>query len=179
MCDEKITLWTIHSPGFDLTSGRVDHSKSEYYLTIRGVEAAYHELWYRLDIPDGQIIWCYTSDDDIAKTGVEKIKWELQMPRKEIICFLDSLVWNRILGIKCGVGKNMRRQWIKEGIEKCPSDARAYVKRCYEEFWNRQPQTGSWWDELFVQNTGECIDAIIHHPVPGNFVREHITWCCM
>ena len=181
MCDEIVTLWTIHSPDFDLTSGRVDHSKSKYYLSVSGAKEAYHELWRRLNTPEGQIIWCYTVGDDIAKTGLERIKWELQMPRKKVICFLDSLVWNRILGIKCRVGNNMRRQWIRKAINKFPydSDARdAYVDQCYEDFWNQQPKTGSWWDELFVQNAGECVDAIIHHPVPDNFVKEHITWCC-
>lgn len=178
MCDEIVTLWTIHSPDFDLTSGRVDHSKSEYYLSVSGVKEAYHELWRRLNTPEGQIIWCYTKNDDIAKTGEEKIMWELQIALEKVICFLDSLVWNRILGIKCSVGSTLHRQWIKEAIEKCPEDSHSYVDRCYEDFWNQKPKTGSWWDELFVHNTGDCVDAIIHHPVPDKFVKEHITWCC-
>ncbi len=178
MSDEIVTLWTIHPPDFDLTSGRVDHSKSEYYLTVSGVKEAYQELWRRLNTPEGQIIWCYAKNDDIVKTGEEKIMWELQIPREKVICFLDSLVWNRILGIRCAVGNTMRRQWIKEAIENDPRNSRAYLKRREDDFWNQKPKTGSWWDELFVHNTGELADAIIHHPVPNNFVKENITWCC-
>ena len=144
MCDEIVTLWTIHSPDFDITSGRVDHSKSEYYLSVPGVKEAYHELWRRLNTPEGQIIWCYTKNDDIAKTGEEKIMWELQIELEKVICFLDSLVWNRILGIKCSVGRTLRRKWIKEAIEIRPADSRSYVDRCYEDFWNQKPKTGSW-----------------------------------
>ena len=178
MCEEIVDLWTIHSPDFDLTAGKVDHSKSKYYLSVSGVKEAYHELWRRLNTPEGQIIWCYTERDDIVRTGEEKIRYEMKIPHENVICFLDSLVWNRILGIKCGVGNKMRRQWKEEGIEKCPNDYHSYIEKRYEEFWNQKPKTGSWWDELFVQNIGECIDAIIHHPVHENFVKEQITWRC-
>ena len=92
MCDEKITLWTIHSPEFDLTSGRVYHSKSEYYRCVPGVKETYRELWHRLNTPEGQVIWCYTENGHIAKTDEEKMLWELQIPREKVICFLDSLV---------------------------------------------------------------------------------------
>jgi len=176
MCDEIITLWTIHSLDYDLTSGRVDHSKSEYYLSVSGVKEAYHELWRRLNIPEGQIIWCYTKNDEMTKTGEEKIMWKLQVPREKVICCIDSIVWNRILGKKCRVGNTLLRQWKKEAIKKYPEDPHSYVDRCFEDFWDQKPNTGSWWDELFVQNTGECIDAIIHHPVPDKFVKEQITW---
>ncbi len=178
MFEEKISLWTIHSPDFDLSSGLVDHSKSEYYLTVPGVRQAYHELWRRLNTPKGQIIWCYTENDNITKSGTEKILWELQIPHKKVLCFLDSLIWNRILGIRCGVGNTLRRKWMKEANEKCPDDSHSYFEKCVEDFWGQKPKTGSWWDELFVQRTGECVDAIIHHPVPEYFIKKRITWFC-
>jgi len=178
MCNEIVTLWTIHSPDFDLTSGRVDHSKSKYYLSVSGAKEAYHELWRRLNTPEGQIIWCSTKNDEIVKTGEENIMWELQIPHENVICFLDSIVWNRILGKKCRVGNALSQKWKREAIKKCPVDSHSYEDRCYENFWNQKPKTGSWWDELFVQNTGECIDAIIHHPIPESFVKKQITWCC-
>src|SRR4030042_22591 len=117
MCNEIVSLWMIHSPDFDLTSGRVDHSKSRYYLSVSGAKEAYHELWRRLNTPEGQIIWCYTKNVEIAKTGLEKIKWEIQMPLKKVICFLDSIVWNRILGNKCPVSNALSQKWKREAIK--------------------------------------------------------------
>lgn len=173
-------LWTLHTPGHDITAGRVDHSKSEYYCTVPGAKMVYAELWSRLDKPDGQIIWCDTNNTDIAKTGIEMIMWELEVPLDSIICFLDSLVWNRILGIQCGVSSTMRRQWIKEAIDNCPEveDSHAYYEQYIRDFWARKPKTGSWWDELFVEEPGDCINAIIHHPVPYSYVKDKITWGC-
>jgi len=143
MCDEMITLWTVHSPDFDIRAGKVDHSKSEYYLNTPGVKEVYHELWRRLNTPKGQIIWCYTEYSDIAKTGIKKVMWELQIPLENVVCFIDDLVWNRILGIRCNVGRTLRRKWQNEAIEKCPSDSHFYFKKCEEDFWNRKPKTGS------------------------------------
>ena len=172
-------LWTLHTPGFNLTSGKVDHSKSEYYRTVPGVKEAYAELWQRLKTPGGQILWCDTDNTDIAKTGTEMIMWELEVLHDNIICLLDGLVWNRILGIQCRVGNTMLRQWKREAIEKCPENSHAYVDQCEKDFWARKPKTGSWWDELLVDKPGECIDAIIQHPVPDSFVKDKITWGCI
>ena len=181
MCNEIITLWTIQSPEFDIRTGRVDHSKSEYYLTVPGVKEAYHELWQRLNIPEGQIIWCYAHENNIVKTRTEKIKWMLHFPRSEVICFVDNLVWNRILGTIHNVAlRNMQNQWFEkwEKIPNNPTTLEAYIRMCEKEFRAQKPKTGSWWDELFVRNADESIDTIIHHPVPDKFVKEQITWCC-
>jgi len=178
MCDEMITLWTVHSPDFDIRAGKVDHSKSEYYLNTPGVKEVYHELWRRLNTPKGQIIWCYTEYSDIAKTGIKKVMWELQIPLENVVCFIDDLVWNRILGIRCNVGRTLRRKWQNEAIEKCPSDSHFYFKKCEEDFWNRKPKTGSWWDELFIQDTGENASAIICHSIPEKFIKKQMPWYC-
>jgi hypothetical protein len=171
-----VKLWALHTPSYDLTKGRVDHDQSKYYCTVTGVKEAYAELWSRLDKPNGQMIWCDTDNSDIVKTGIEMILWELEVPADKIICFLDSLVWNRILGIQCGVSTTMRHQWIREGIERYPDDYRAYVDRCEQEFWARKPRNGSWWEELFVENPGDCVNALIDHPVPDSYVINKIKW---
>ena len=174
-----IDLWTIHSPKFDIRTGRVDHNKSDYYPDDSGVKEAYQELWKRLNIPDGQIIWCYTKNDSMVKPGTKKIRWQLKIPHEKVICFIDSLVWNRILGKECYVGKTLSRKWKKEAFKNNPEDTASYTKKFCKEFWNQKPKTGSWWDELFVDNSGECVDALIHHPVPKEFVnKKPIPWCC-
>jgi hypothetical protein len=170
MHKEQITLWTIHSSDFSLTDGRVDHNKSEYYLNTPNVKEAYHELWHKLQISDGQIVWCYTDENDIVKSGVKKVKYELNVPKSEVICFVDDLVWNRILDRKCNVTKNMRNQWFDEGMKESPNDLEAYIKMREEKFWGQKPKSGSWWDELFIENTDDGVSALVRHPVPSKWV---------
>ena len=180
MRNNQIQLRTIHSPVFSITKGFVDHTKSLYYQKTAGVKEAYYELWKRLKTPKGQIIWCYTEGNKITKAeGEEKILWTLQIPCKEVICFLDSLVWNRILKIKCRVTRTMRQQWINEAAEKYPEDTHSqesYIDQCEKDFWDQKPKTGSWWEELLVQGPSEGIDAIIHHPVPEIAINGREPW---
>lgn len=179
MYEDRIKLWTIQSPDFSLTDSHVDHNKSEYYLDLPGAKDAYHKLWHKLQIRDGQLIWCFTYEDDIVKTGTKKIKWELHAPSSEVICFIDQLVWNRILGIKCLVTRNMRNQWRKEALKRFPNnpnDSKTYEKMCEEEFWAQKPKGGDWWDELFVKNTGEGVSALIKHPIPSKWIHKSTTW---
>ena len=68
---EETNLWTIHPKDFLITEGYVDHAKSQYYQES-GVKQAYHKLWDYLSIQSGQVVWCYTYEYNIAKTGIKK-----------------------------------------------------------------------------------------------------------
>jgi hypothetical protein len=95
------------------------------------------------------------------------------------MCFIDELVWNRILGIRCHVSKTMQYQWKKEAMNQFPNDADAqhsYINQRKETFWRQEPKFGSWWDELFVPEPEECASAIIHHPIPEKFVKNKKDW---
>ena len=175
----------VHPPGFSLTEGCVDHSKSEYYRNTDGVKEAYHELWRRLQIPDGQVVWCYTNDGGIEKTSVKKVKWELYDPDLKIIRFIDDLVWNRILGIKCGVrngmGGGIGRQWHEDALKKFlndPEASEAYERTCFENFWSQESKSGNWWNELFTENAGIGVSALIRHPVPCKWIHGSMPWHC-
>lgn len=37
----RMKLWTWHKPDFSLVAGHVDHSKSEYFQTVKGIPEAY------------------------------------------------------------------------------------------------------------------------------------------
>jgi hypothetical protein len=200
MPNEYINLWTIHSPNFSITDGRVDHSKSEYYQNTHGVKQAYPELWQRINIVDGQIIWCFPDKNDIRKTGKKLILWELYLPRSEVIQFVDDMVWNRILGIKCDIPMPLRCQWRNESLKNIPNNQKAakdYEHKCYQEYWMQKPKTGNWWDELFVSGigmqkpkTGNWWDelfvsgiggsistsVLIRHPVQLAWVKDKIKW---
>jgi hypothetical protein len=177
MRKDKIQLWTVHPHDFSIIEGRVEHSRSTYYLNTPGVKKAYHELWHLLHIQDGQVIWCYTVEDYIAVTGEERIKWELCVPSSAVIRFIDDIVWNRILGIECNVRSDMRRKWRKEALAKYPNNSiasKTYEKQCLKNFWQQKPKSGSWWHELFVDDPEEAVSALIKHPVPIEWVAQKI-----
>ncbi len=183
--EDQLRLWTVHPPGFSLTEGRVDHSKSKYYCDTHGVKDAYHELWHRRQIPDGQVVWCYTDEGSIERTGEKKVKWDLYDPSLKTICFIDDLVWNRILGIKCGfrdgIEGGIGYQWHKDALEKFPNDlkaSKAYEARCFEDFWSQEPKSGNWWNELFTENAGNGVSALIRHPIPSKWIHGSMPWHC-
>ncbi len=180
MHKDKLRLWTVQSPCFSLTERCVDHSKSKYYRNTPGVKDAYPELWCRLQIPDGQVVWCCTDERDVVRTTEKMIEWELYVPGQEIICFIDDLVWNRILGSKCAVRREMYDQWHKEASEKFPNDleaSEAYKTKCYEDFWRQEPKSGNWWDELFTESAGNRVSALIRHPIPcKEWIHKRTCW---
>jgi hypothetical protein len=181
MPNRYINLWTLHTPDFSIKEGRVDHSRSKYYRDTPGVKEAYPELWRRINIPDGQIIWCYLDKTEIPITGTEKVLWEICLPESEVIQFVDDMVWNRILERKCAPPQGLRNQWRDESQKEYPNNTEAaknYEKKCQDDYWNQKPKSNSWWDELFVE-TGEStsVSALIRHPVRKDWLKSKIMWC--
>ena len=165
-------LWSLHKPDFSLTCGRVDHTKSEYYQNTPGVPEAYEELWKLIGIPEGQIVWCFTCRDEI-KPEVPKVLWELEVPEKEIVRFVDDIVWNRILGIRCALPTRLRQCFHREAIETFPdnpSKRNDYREKKVDAFWRKDAPTGNWWDLLFVQKSCEGASAIVRHPLRHGWV---------
>lgn len=180
MPNRNINLWTLHTPDFSITKGRVNHSKSKYYQDTSGVEQSYQKLWRQIDIPDEQIIWCYLDKTEIPKTGIEKVLWEICLPKTEVIQFVDDMVWNRILGIKCEPSRELRNQWQEESQKEYPNNpaaAKNYEKKCQDDYWLQKPKSGNWWDELFVKR-GEStsMSALIRHPVRKDRIKDKIPW---
>lgn len=171
--DDTMKLWTWHTPDFFLLKGRVDHNRSEYYQTVEGVPDAYSKLFEL--IGTSQFVWCYTVPDQRivlpCHTQVERI---LDVPRESILRFVDGIVWNRILGIRCELPSEIWHTWRDEALHRFPED-RAARKRFRDEqeevFWAQQPPGESWWDTLFTPNgPGENVSALVRHPVPKAWV---------
>ena len=161
-------LWTYHEPRFSLTSGSVDHSLSTYYCTVEGVPEAYRRLWARLD-NNTQIVWCYTVPNQYSPTGIGRVEWLLDISDEAITAFVDDIVWNRILGVRCGLPTALRSKWKDEAIAAHPEDAagrKVHVEKQTEKFWSLEAPDGDWWKVLFVaQQARECVSALIDHPI--------------
>lgn len=148
-------LWSLHDPSFSLTDGTVVHSLSDYYTSVKGVKDAYHKLWTKIGEPDGQIAWCYTIDDHIPRTGIPKVLWRLEVPDDRILCFVDDIAWNKIIG-----------------------QNQVSLPRHLQHEWDLQPKTGNWWDELLVSDNvlGHLRTALIRHLVPEPCVTTRLDW---
>ena len=81
--------------------------------------------------------------------------WALEIPEDQIICRIDDIAWNKIIG--------------RKGI--------ALPRRLKGE-WDRLPKSGDWWDELIVRENaiGYLRSAIVRHPVPAAWVAEKYVW---
>jgi hypothetical protein len=148
-------LWSLHDPCFSLIEGTVIHSKSHFYTSVIGVRDAYHKLWRKIGQLDGQIVWCYTIGDHIRRTGIPKRLWCLDLPDNQVLCSIDDIAWNKIMG--------QPEFWMPDELK---------------HEWNRQPQTGDWWDELIIPDKANRFlwSALIRHPVPEHFVTGRVDW---
>ena len=146
-------LWTWHKPYFLLVEGKIDHAKSEYYNMVNGVPEAYKRLHQM--IGTGQVIWCFIQrEDHIAVPSAPEIEWELEVPEDYILGFVDTIMWNKILGIRCSLPSTIGHQWFDEARKREPSDAnkrRQIEQQLKDKFWaNVQP--GVSWENLFLSN---------------------------
>lgn len=174
-------LWTWHKPDFSLFDGHVDHELSEYVRTVNGVREAYNNLADRLGTD--QLIWCYTKPNQrIILPHHSEVEWILDVPTVKILAFIDDIVWNRILGIRCGLPRELERKWKDESINRHPYDPNAahkFVKSRRDEFWSQSTPPGGWWSCLFVnERSDEFVSAIIPHPVQDEWVVIRPTPCC-
>ncbi len=139
-------LWTWHKPDFSLVHGQVDHERSEYVQSVKGIAEAYRQLAER--IGTSQFIWCYTAPDQhIVLPCHTEVEWSLDVPRDSILRFVDDIVLNRILGIRCGLPSKIRYGWLDEALQRFPYDAAA--RDCFraereDSFWTQSPPGESW-----------------------------------
>lgn len=122
--------------------------------------AAYRELWRRLNIPDGQIVWCYTEYGRRKLTEITEREWRLSVPQDEIVGCIDGLVWNRIIGSRSSVTQKMHREWMREARQLYPADAEAreqHERTRLDQFWNEPEPSDGWWSRLRVPLRGRTL----------------------
>lgn len=134
-------LWTWQKPDFSLLDGHVDHERSEYVQSVEGLAEAYRELAAR--IGTSQFVWCNTVAGQRAVLPCQtEVQWILDVPREAILRFVDDIVWNRILRIRCAVPTRTRLGWFDEALQRFPGDAAArerFVAERSESFWSQSP----------------------------------------
>jgi hypothetical protein len=172
-------LWTIHDTyDFKLSKGHVDHSKSDYYNNTPGVKEAYYKLWPLIQVPDGQIIWCYTRKEDIRKTGTPKIKYTLKVPEDSVITYIDDIMWNYILGIRVNLTQSYKRKIRAEAGNKFPNNPckrKTFEKELENKFWENKPPARELWEKLRLDKAVDGSPALIKHPIPYDWIIKSET----
>ncbi len=166
-------VWTWHKPDFSLLNGHVDPKRSEYVQSVTGVAEAYRHL--AALIGTSQFVWCYTIPGQRIQLPCHtEVEWTLDVPSDSILGFVDDIVWNRILGIRCGVSSEMREAWRNEAMRSFPHDAAArgrHLTEQEESFWTQALPGERWWESLFVEpEPRECVSALVPHPVAKKWV---------
>jgi hypothetical protein len=182
-------LWTWHKPDFSMLDGHVDHKKSEYFQTIKGYQGACQELAGR--VGTSQYIWCNTIQGQLWCNTIQgqhgllphhtKVEWVLDVPRDSILRFVDDIVWNRILDMRCALPNQVRLGWRNEAISRFPNDydreARdRFEKQRKDSFWAQPPPGGSWWNALFTRpQARQGVSALVPHPIVEEWVLINPT----
>lgn len=161
-------LWSWQEPEFSLTSGTVDHSKSEYYQTVPGIPAAYAELAKRLETP--KIVWCYVRHDEYdSSSETTRVEWALDVPDELILAIVDPFVWDKIIGQKT-LPSMIRSRWFSEAPIQEPARS-VYLEQQLNDYHSQPEPIGGWWSRLFVTDTTiEGATVLLKHPVPDSCV---------
>jgi hypothetical protein len=162
-------LWTWQGRGHSLVVGGVDHARSQYADSQPGIGEAYARLAEM--VGSEQLIWCYADrSEHLCVDGDTHVRWELLVPDDAILAFVDTYVWNKLLGIRCGLPERARLEHLRRAT-KCSSTTQEQARRRLEhEFWDAVP--GSW-DSLLVGGREESIagvQVLVRHPVPREWV---------
>ena len=97
-----------------MTSGRVDHSRSNYCRSMPTIAPAYAQLACQLGTD--QIICCFVRPDEYEKLpNLMHTEWALDVPDDKILAIIDSFIWARILGTKAHPPA-LRERWKCEAI---------------------------------------------------------------
>jgi hypothetical protein len=167
-------LWSWQTPDFDLTSGKVDHSKSTYYQDIPGYHLACPTLWEILGT--NQIVWCYTKQNRHYYSGDDcNVEWILDVPQTNIT-LIDMCIWEKV--IKSGyVPHELEQQWFEEALKKAPhdSDRRQEIVGQKKDEYLAPVSEEELWNQLFLpidDVSDRKTTAIIPHPIQKDWVVD-------
>lgn len=167
-----ISLWTWQGKGYSLLESKRDISKSEYCETEPEYLSASEKL--RELLGTDQIIWCDLAKPEeqmLNQNSKTKALWKLEVPEDKILRFVDSYIWNKILGIECRLPMGLRERCWQESINS-NRHFREILEECRKEFFAPRPEEDLW-TELFIEDyLKKGANAIIPHPVEEGWIRN-------
>ncbi|MCK4999143.1 MAG: hypothetical protein KAS23_06400 [Anaerohalosphaera sp.] len=133
-------LWTLQSKGFAIESTPVDHTKSDYYNDVENIpniQSAYHRLF--ADLKTDEFLWCFPLKQFHRES--EKVVYELEVPKEEIITYICGCVWHKIIS-------NCRDFSNRDCQAYWPEHSKEYVTQQNKKCFSKE-LVGKLWDRLF------------------------------
>jgi len=138
-------LWTWHGRSFSITEGHVDHTRSDYCQDVRGYTQAVARLGCMLG--SDQFLWCL--DYRVENPWPRRVEWSLEVPDDAILAFVDTLVWERILGNQY-IPHDLESRWLHEAMAK-GQDPDAFSRVMRQQFEDVLPHRRELWDNVFAE----------------------------
>jgi hypothetical protein len=165
-----LELGTWHDPRFDIRTGTLDIKQSPYYKEVAGYRKALAKLTKM--IGTDQIVWCLPRDYEWAKD--RRDKWKLKLPKAEVIAYIDTLVWELIIG-RGAIPDEFRLAWLRQysGSDERFGD---YEECKRNELMEEVPESKRWGmllvDSMESKRMGVCYanTALIPFPVESSWV---------
>ena len=163
-------LWSYQFPGFSLTEGQVDLTKSQY---ANDYPDAYRKLYGFLR--PNTLVWCKATNDgrsDWLREGRQE--WQLNVPNSEFLKVVDCMVWNGILGNESAkapkaLDDNLRTEAFEQFPTDIPQRDRYYDNKIYAML----HPAGDPWNSLFISDPNDPkADILLKHPIDPSWVRR-------
>lgn len=178
-------LWTWQGMGVSLTSGKVNHSQSEFLNSPiqkdrELIQSAYRRLVDMLGTD--QIVWCFTWRYEWFQTeNNRRIEHELDVPVTDFLAVIDCLSWERIIGNETHYPSKLLEKWKSDARQSLNSSSDIdeidrYLEKQKAEFDEKLSQQDLW-DHLFLDCKElnvldlECT-ALIKHPVNPEWIIQ-------
>lgn len=163
---------TLQAPDYDIRRDKRDLRKSNYYNDPAHwrIRSAYDKLHKRLGTD--QIIWCYAQRNETLSAERPQTKfWELEVPDDEIITFVDTYVWERVIGNNI-IPESLKTRW-RDKARETSGDLDwidQVIKQKQDEFAIGYPEDRLW--NLLLHRVQEkaWFDPLIPNPIRTEWV---------
>lgn len=171
-------LYTYHTPGFDIINQLSDYRKSSDYKDDLKIQNAYKKL--SAIVKTDSFLWC-TIDSDWYKTSIKRIRWKLDIPKCEIIKYINGNVWNLIIGNEPCPSHQLIIEWESECRKILNSTERKKVDSCVEnkkKKWidDLTPKNDLWNSLILDNNEDKHTQVLIPSPIKKEWLIEINEW---
>lgn len=169
-----IRLWTWQTPNISLTKGVLNYLDSAFYRdeSIPNIKDAYKRVFSKLGT--SQFHWCFTQPDEAQKPWRGRVKWEIEVPEKDILAIVRGSVWNKIIGIeRFTPPTKLRLKWMREADRRTRDgrESRALYEQLQRSYWASEPPE-LLWEKLWVDEIGEDTWALVKHPIDQSYIKQ-------
>lgn len=162
----KIPLYTFQPPGFDITTGNLDLSKSENYSFFK---RAYD--WLFSQIGTNQVLWSllgfFEKEKEFLRFGPNHAElstlWELSVPESAIIRCLDIDGWHDVINDSHLIPADLYEKWESEGDDQ-------YIDQQWDKYCKKYLKEDTWQKVFVPFKMDKYLDILLSFPIKEEWV---------